>query len=90
MNSSAWKVSNGESLGEDQEFEILKLRGSLPRVKKWMHLLERSLQKAEADAAERDVIITNLQALYFEWKEKFLNMDEFSNYVIWELPERLK
>lgn len=47
-------------------------------------------KRAEAYMAERDVIINNLQALYSEWKEKFMIMASFSNYVIQELLERLK
>lgn len=46
-------------------------------------------KREDAYVAENDVIIT-LQVLYSEWKVKFVNMANFTNYVIQELLEMLK
>lgn len=40
--------------------------------------------------AERDVIITNSQVVYSEWKWKFAILASFVNYIIRELPKKLQ
>lgn len=44
----------------------------------------------EGDIPKRDVIIRNLQGLYMECKNKYVNMAVLTNYALQDFPDKIK
>lgn len=49
---------------------------------------EDGYRSTEGGIAERDAITRNLQCLYIEWKNKYVNMAVLTKYTLQDSPTR--